>query len=160
MIKEIKKGDVFLLAAFVTAALLIALSPILRSLASSGNDKEAPVLEVRVSGELYGTYDLTKDQDIEIQNEYGSNTLSIRNGAVSMSKSNCRNQICVRTGAIDTQGQMIVCLPHRLSAEIKASSGSVHVVSDDIPSKDSGSKQGNVTGPGGGAAPSYDAISK
>ena len=160
MSKEIKKGDFLLLAAFVAAALLIALSPLLRGLASSGRCQAGSVLEVRISGELYATYDLTKDQDIEIQNEYGSNTLSIRNGAVSMTRSDCRNQICVRTGAIDTPEQMIVCLPHRLSAEIKASSGSVNPVSDDIPSEASGSRQGSGAGQISGAAPSYDAISR
>ena len=160
MIKEIKKGDVLLLAAFIAAALLIALSPVLRGLASSGRCHEGPVLEIRISGELYGTYDLTKDQDVEIQTKYGSNTLSIRNGAVSMTSSDCRNQICVRTGAIDTPGQMIVCLPHRLSAEIKAPSGSVNPVSDGISSEASGSKQGNGAGQSSEAAPSYDAISR
>ena len=134
MIQEIKKGDVFLLAAFMAAALLIALSPVLRSLASSKDREKAPVLEVRVSGKLYGTYDLQKDQTIEIRNRYGTNTLSIRNGTASMTESDCRNQICVQTGSIDEPGQMIVCLPHRLSAEIKGSAAS--------------------------AAPSYDAISR
>ncbi len=134
MIKEIKKGDVLLLAAFVAAALLIALSPVLRSLASSQHREETPVLEVRISGKLYGTYDLQKDQTIEIRNRYGTNALSIRNSAVSMTESDCRNQICVQTGSINEPGQMIVCLPHRLSAEITGSSAS--------------------------AAPSYDAISR
>ena len=134
MIKDIKKGDIFLLAIFVAAALLIAFSPLLQNRGFSGKDRQPLVLKIRISGELYGTYDLNKNQSIQIQNQYGSNTLSIQSGTVSMTESDCRNQICVQTGPIEAPGQMIVCLPHELIAEITASSDSV--------------------------APSYDAISR
>ena len=134
MIKDIKKGDIFLLAVFAAAALLIAFSPLLQRHGSSGKNSQTLVLEIRISGELYGTYDLNKNQSIQIQNQYGSNTLSIQSGTVSMTESDCRNQICVQTGPIEAPGQMIVCLPHELIAEITASSDSV--------------------------APSYDAISR
>lgn len=134
MIKDIKKGDIFLLAIFVAAALLIAFSPFLQCRGSSGKHSQPLVLKIRISGELYGTYDLNKNQSIQIQNQYGSNTLSIQSGTVSMTESDCRNQICVQTGPIEAPGQMIVCLPHELIAEITASSDSV--------------------------APSYDAISR
>lgn len=134
MIKDIKKGDIFLLAIFVAAALLIAFSPFLQNRGSSGKHSQPLVLKIRISGELYGTYDLNKNQSIQIQNQYGSNTLSIQSGTVSMTESDCRNQICVQTGPIEAPGQMIVCLPHELIAEITASSDSV--------------------------APSYDAISR
>lgn len=134
MIKDIKKGDIFLLAIFVAAALLIAFSPLLQNRGFSEKDSQPLVLKIRISGELYGTYDLNKNQSIQIQNQYGSNTLSIQSGTVSMTESDCRNQICVQTGPIETPGQMIVCLPHELIAEITASSDSV--------------------------APSYDAISR
>lgn len=134
MIKDIKKGDIFLLAIFVAAALLIAFSPLLQNRGFSGKDSQPLVLKIRISGELYGTYDLNKNQSIQIQNQYGSNTLSIQSGTVSMTESDCRNQICVQTGPIEAPGQMIVCLPHELIAEITASSDSV--------------------------APSYDAISR
>ena len=134
MIKDIKKGDIFLLAIFVAAALLIAFSPFLQCRGSSGKHSQPLVLKIRISGELYGTYDLNKNQSIQIQNQYGSNTLSIQSGTVSMTESDCRNQICVQTGPIEAPGQMIVCLPHELIAEITATSDSV--------------------------APSYDAISR
>ncbi len=134
MIKDIKKGDIFLLAVFAAAALLIAFSPLLQNHGFSGKDSQPLVLKIRISGELYGTYDLNKNQSIQIQNQDGSNTLSIQSGTVSMTESDCRNQICVQTGPIEAPGQMIVCLPHELIAEITASSDSV--------------------------APSYDAISR
>lgn len=125
MFKEIKKGDVLLLAAFLTAALLIALSPILRNALSSHRDhkEENAVLEIRIAGDLYGTYSLSEDQTLEIHSSYGNNTLTISGGTAVMTASDCRNQICVRSSGISEPGQMIVCLPHRLSAEILSPSG-------------------------------------
>lgn len=124
MFKEIKKGDVLLLTAFLAAALLIALSPILRSALSShrNHKEENAVLEIRIAGDLYGTYSLSEDQTLEIHSSYGNNTLTISGGTAVMTASDCRNQICVRSGGISEPGQMIVCLPHRLSAEILSAS--------------------------------------
>ena len=120
MFKEIKKGDVLLLAAFLAAALLIALSPALRSTLSShrNHKEENAVLEIRIAGDLYGSYSLSEDQTLEIHSSYGNNTLTISGGTAAMTASDCKNQICVRSGVISEPGQMIVCLPHRLSAEI------------------------------------------
>ena len=120
MFKEIKKGDVLLLAAFLAAALLIALSPALRSTLSShrNHKEENAVLEIRIAGDLYGSYSLSEDQTLEIHSSYGNNTLTISGETAAMTASDCKNQICVRSGVISKPGQMIVCLPHRLSAEI------------------------------------------
>lgn len=120
MFKEIKKGDVLLLAAFLAAALLIALSPALRNTLSShrNHKEENAVLEIRIAGDLYGSYSLYEDQTLEIHSSYGNNTLTISGGTAAMTASDCKNQICVRSGVISKPGQMIVCLPHRLSAEI------------------------------------------
>lgn len=125
MFKEIKKGDVLLLTAFLAAALLIALSPIFRSALSShrNHKEENAVLEIRIAGDLYGTYSLSEDQTLEIHSSYGNNTLTISGGTAVMTASDCRNQICVQSGGISEPGQMIVCLPHRLSAEIFSPSG-------------------------------------
>lgn len=43
---------------------------------------------------------------------------------IRISKANCNDQVCVRTGAIDKQGDTVVCLPHKLVIEVKASDGS------------------------------------
>ncbi len=120
MFKEIKKGDVLLLAAFLAAALLIALSPALRSTLSShrNHKEENAVLEIRIAGDLYGSYSLSEDQTLEIHSSYGNNTLTISGGTAAMTASDCKNQICIRSGVISKPGQMIVCLPHRLNAEI------------------------------------------
>lgn len=157
MFHRIKKGDVLLLAVYLAAALLILLSPVFRSVFSRAETNNTSVLEVRVSGELYGTYDLSQDQNIRIQNRYGSNVLVIQNGSVFMESSDCKNQICVKTGAIHTPGQMIVCLPHRLSAEIRAagaSSPAAHNTDSSANSQGSDADSSEIPD----SAASYDAI--
>ena len=55
--------------------------------------------------------------------EKPENILVIRDGSLEMVWSTCENQICVNTGSIHETHQSIVCLPHRLSAEISDGSG-------------------------------------
>lgn len=46
------------------------------------------------------------------------NLLSISGDEVSMEAADCRDQICVRHRPISEGGESIICLPHRLVAEI------------------------------------------
>jgi len=46
------------------------------------------------------------------------NKVVIANGEVSMTESNCRDQICVKTKSISKVGEIIVCLPHQFTVEI------------------------------------------
>lgn len=80
---------------------------------------------------LVGTYPLDASQPVTLplDSTYGHNVLVIENGAVRMTKSDCPDQVCVRTGAIDKPGQTIVCLPNRVVIEI---SGSKESPIDDI----------------------------
>lgn len=155
MFKEIKKGDVLLLAAFLAAALLIALSPALRSTLSShrNHKEENAVLEIRIAGDLYGSYSLSEDQTLEIHSSYGNNTLTISGGTAAMTASDCKNQICVRSGVISEPGQMIVCLPHQLSAEILPASEFLPS-SGEAPDSDTDAS----SDAGSDSSPYYDAI--
>ncbi|MDO4607636.1 MAG: NusG domain II-containing protein [Clostridia bacterium] len=47
------------------------------------------------------------------------NTITIKNGKVYMSHSDCKNQICVGSGKIEKKGESIVCLPNKVTVEIK-----------------------------------------
>ena len=43
-----------------------------------------------------------------------ANVIVVENGRVCVKEANCPDKICVRTGWIQYDGQMIVCLPHKL----------------------------------------------
>ncbi len=116
ILKEIKKGDLILLAAFLLLAAGIAATPFLRSRSSQAGADQ--VVEIRVNGELWETCPLSEDRVIEADTAYGSNEITIEGGEVAVTRADCSNQVCVQTGSIRSAGQLIVCLPHRLSIEI------------------------------------------
>lgn len=85
---------------------------------NTGGDKAI----VTVDGQLYGTYSLLQDQTIEVVQENGhTNYITIKDGKVSMTFSNCQNQVCVNSGAISQTKDSIVCLPNKVMIEIKGS---------------------------------------
>ncbi len=60
-----------------------------------------------------------EDQKFEVSNSHGHVIVSIKDGAVSVTESNCRDQVCVHTKPITRGGEMIVCLPNKIYVEIK-----------------------------------------
>ena len=73
--------------------------------------------EVYVDGALVGRYALTEDRTVTVGGaDY--NVLTIADGAVRVSKANCPDHTCVRTGAVSRAGERILCLPHRMSVRV------------------------------------------
>ncbi len=63
------------------------------------------------------TYTITTESDID-KNLEGTNHLVIQDGKVWISDANCPNQDCVKQGKISMNGEMLVCLPHRVTVSI------------------------------------------
>jgi hypothetical protein len=108
----IKKADillaVFLLIAGFGSMLLL--------------NKEVPenaFVNITVDGKLLAEFPLDKDVEYEVKTEYGRNLIVIDNGSVEVSEADCRGRDCVKFGKISSQGQLIMCLPHRLLITIK-----------------------------------------
>ena len=70
---------------------------------------------VTVNGEVYGTYALSEEQEIDIN---GTNHLSIRNGKADMTDADCPDKLCVHQRAISRDRETIVCLPNRIVVEV------------------------------------------
>ena len=66
---------------------------------------------VRVGGEVQGRYPLSVDGV--------TNTLCIENGAARIMEADCPDQVCVRQGRVNKTGQVITCLPNRLTVSIE-----------------------------------------
>lgn len=78
-------------------------------------------LEIRRNGEVVMKLSLSQNIEKTVTDTNGNvNTFYIKDGAVTMSSSNCGDKTCVHTGSIDKAGQSIVCLPHRLVLFITA----------------------------------------
>lgn len=77
-------------------------------------------VEIKISQELYGTYDLLTDQEIIIKDKEGLTLMNslIKNGKVQVLTSNCPDKICIESGSIEFSGQTIVCLPNKVVIKI------------------------------------------
>jgi len=81
---------------------------------------DAIVLEIFSENNLYATYDLPVKEPVKlrIDSQYGYNIVVIEDNEASILESDCRDQVCVKEGTIDSPGEMIVCLPNKLVVQI------------------------------------------
>ncbi|MBR5641370.1 MAG: NusG domain II-containing protein [Firmicutes bacterium] len=82
------------------------------------SQKDGAFARVTVDGEVYGTYSLAEDRTVDVVTSYGHNVLCIEGGKVWVSEADCPNHDCVEKGAIAKTGQIILCLPHKLSVTV------------------------------------------
>lgn len=122
MFRIIKKTDIIL---FIC---LILIGGALSYLAFSGSSS-GDLVVVKVNGEIYGKYSLTKDRTITVNRDGHMNKITIKDGKVQVSKSNCKNQVCVKQGSISTTHQNIVCIPNRVVVSIEGKGGEYDVIS-------------------------------
>ncbi len=84
--------------------------------------EQAETVEIFVNGEKYGVYNLAEisgTKKVEINTGYGHhNTLEITNAGVRMVESSCPDKTDLYCGEISKPGQMIVCIPNRVSVKI------------------------------------------
>ena len=109
--RPLGKNDLLLAAGILLAALALWL--FLRP-----GDQGGWVV-VAVDGQEQGRYPLWEDRAVTVGNEVAYNVLEIANGQAAVREANCGDHTCVRTGAISREGEVIVCLPHRLTVEIQ-----------------------------------------
>lgn len=106
----IKKADLILLA--IILALSVLGFVVLRK-NSNANSK----VVISVGGETVKTVSLFEDAEIKIgDSDY--NVINIKGGKVWVSEANCPNGDCKRFGVISKEGQVILCLPHKLAVTI------------------------------------------
>lgn len=87
------------------------------------SQKSGDTVVVTVDGTVYGTYPLSEDRTLTVDTGRGTNTLRIEGGRVWISEADCPNHDCVEKGAISSTGQIILCLPHKLSVTITSREG-------------------------------------
>lgn len=75
--------------------------------------EKAHRVEILSDGKVLYTLDLQVDQQATVTTDRGSNTVTIRDGAVSVTAASCPDHYCMQRGWCDG-GAEIVCLPNRL----------------------------------------------
>ena len=70
-------------------------------------------VEVWSEGKLIAVLDLSEEQEMTVQSAQGTNVVTIRNGAVAVTRADCPDHYCMHRGFC-SGGTEIVCLPNRL----------------------------------------------
>ena len=112
-----KKKDCILVLALVIVAIL---SYCILNIVGK-DSSEADEVIVSIDGKTYGTYSLNENREIVIDEKSGYNMINIKDGYVYMDDADCPDKYCVEQGRICKVGSTIVCLPHKLTVQIKSS---------------------------------------
>lgn len=107
----IKKRDIVLAAVLLILGITGVI--IVKYGLKSGN-----TADVYIDDKLVQTIDMSVDDEYTFQTDKGSNTVEVRNGAVSMKSADCPDKVCVRMGTKNRNGETITCLPHKLVIEV------------------------------------------
>ena len=139
MKQYIRKADIILFIVLIVTGL--AASAALSMSRADAGDGAKVIIES--GGNLYATYSLHEDRVLVVpalkQNRTDApapdtddaasaqydyyNVVEIKDGKVSVTEASCKNQVCVRHGAISRSGESIVCLPNRLVVRIENGEG-------------------------------------
>lgn len=84
----------------------------------AGARVEVAVIENGTDKTILETFDLKKDRTYLISTARGTNLLVIQDGEAWISEADCPNHDCVKQGKISLNGEMLVCLPHRITVSI------------------------------------------
>ena len=76
--------------------------------------KEGDLIRITEDGNVIGTYPLTEDRTVNL----GHNTVIINSGKAYISEADCPDRLCVKQGQISKIGQVIACLPNRVTVEV------------------------------------------
>ena len=84
--------------------------------------EEGGVAVVRVDGRETERHSLALSGEFPLRSDEAGeneNILVIENGEAYLRDANCPDKLCVRQGRIRYNGQVITCLPHRLTVTIE-----------------------------------------
>ena len=116
-----RKGDMLAITAVLILAVAVAVSYLPQN--HSGPVKAQVYLE----GELVKTLSLDEDTFFEIAGRY-TNEITVENGQIAITASDCPGEDCVHSGAIHATGRSIVCLPNEVEVRVVSGASDVDFV--------------------------------
>ena len=109
---EMRQKPVLSTRVWVGILMLLALICLFAWLGMNGNT-EPQYAEIYQNGECIRRVPLDEDTVFTVESDDGYNAIEVRGGQIRIVDADCRDQVCVRSGAL--HGSVpIVCLPHRL----------------------------------------------
>lgn len=92
-----------------------------------GRSTPAASAQIYQDGTLITTLSLDIDQEFVAEGKY-TNVITVRDGKIAVTRSDCPGADCVNCGWISTAGRSIVCLPNGLEIRVLAQGGDVDFV--------------------------------
>jgi hypothetical protein len=115
------RNDIIFTAGLLCAVMLAGLC--IYFIPSWLHASDALLVEVKVDGQVWGTYRLDQDLTVDIrtgENGQNLNRLVIKDGRAYVEQASCPDGICASHRPIGRVGQSIVCLPNEVVIAIKA----------------------------------------
>lgn len=115
-----KKRDIILIASILVVAIAFLLIVELTK-------EEGAGVVVKVDGVEVAEYSLSKSGTYPLNG--GTNILVIEDGRAYLSDANCPDKLCVHQGKISRTGEVITCLPNKLTVTVFGAEESVDLIS-------------------------------
>ena len=122
------KKAVLVLAAIVLACAALML---IRGAMTSENKIAAVYLDGKVIREIE-LDKLTEPIEFDITENGNTNRVRAERGRIRMISADCSDKVCVNQGWIDNGAVPIVCLPHKITIEIKGGSPELDAVAGGV----------------------------
>ena len=106
---------------------VLALAVVVFALCLPRDTEDELSAHIYLDGKLITVVSLEMDQEFVITNRY-SNTITVRDGAIAVTASDCPGGDCLHCGWIRGPGKSIVCLPNGLEIRIVSAKGDVDFV--------------------------------
>lgn len=116
-----RKGDLVAMALVAVLAVAILLCFLPR------DQQSAAQAQIYLNGQLVKTVPLHEDQTFMIKDQY-SNQITIKNGTIAFTGSDCPGQDCVHSGSIHRPGRSLVCLPNKVEIRVVSAEADVDFV--------------------------------
>ncbi len=109
-----RKADILVFILVILLALTLFLS------AFSGEDNVKLVINANESESIYS---LSENKILDFESDGIFLTVAIENGFAYVKNSSCKDKICINSGKISKDGQIIVCAPAHFSMKIVGQGG-------------------------------------
>ena len=76
------------------------------------------VVQIYQNNKLIKELSLKEDITYKIENDNQVNVIKIEKGMVVMTEANCPDKLCINQGSISSNGESIICLPHKVVIKI------------------------------------------
>ena len=113
---EFCKGDFLAIGIVAVIAILVSIL-----FWTNVGDEEGTMVSIYQDGALMKEISLNSDTEVVIEGVY-KNVVTVKDGKVAITKSDCPGTDCVHSGWIHESGRSIVCLPNRVELRIEGTS--------------------------------------